>query len=112
MRLGFFQDFAQIERMLPGEWSTLLSNTAAIPAFGVPNLLSASELSRVLGDFSEEGLRQMDRSSLALQVSGRRGITARRLDYLLDPAFQGLYDPHPLLGSKPPGGGGGPAPSL
>jgi Type IV secretory system Conjugative DNA transfer len=42
----------------------------------------------------------------------RRGITARRLDYLLDPAFQGLYDPHPLLGSKPPGGGGGPAPSL
>lgn len=98
--------------MLPGEWSTLLSNTAAIPAFGVPNLLSASELSRVLGDFSEEGLRQMDRSSLALQVSGRRGITARRLNYFLDPAFQGLYDPHPLLGSKPPGGGGGPAPSL
>jgi hypothetical protein len=54
----------------------------------------------------------MDRSSLALQVSGRRGVTARRLDYLLDQAFQGLYDPHPLLGSKPPGGGGGPAPSL
>ena len=109
---AFFQDLAQIERMLPGEWSTVLNNTAAIQAFGVPNLLSASELSRVLGDFSEEGLRQMDRSSLALQVSGRRGITARRLDYLLDPAFQGLYDPHPLLGSKPPGGGGGPAPSL
>ncbi len=54
----------------------------------------------------------MDRSSLALQVSGRRGITARRLNDLLDPAFQGLYDPHPLPGSKPPGGGGGPAPSL
>ncbi len=54
----------------------------------------------------------MDRSSLALQVSGRRGITARRLNDFLDPAFQGLYDPHPLPGSKPPGGGGGPAPSL
>lgn len=67
---AFFQDLAQIERMLPGEWSTLLSNTAAIPAFGVPNLLSASELSRVLGDFSEEGLRQMDRSSLALRDAG------------------------------------------
>lgn len=89
--------------MLPGEWSTVFNNTAVIQAFGVPNLLSASELSCVLGDFSEERLRQMDRSSLALQVSGRWGIAARRLDYILDPAFQGLYDPQPLPGTKPPG---------
>ena len=34
------------------------------------------------------------------------------LTTFLDPAFQGLYDPHPLPGSKPPGGGCGPAPSL
>ena len=52
---AFFEDLAQIERMLPGEWSTVLNNPAAIPAFGVPNLLSASDLSRVLRDFSKEG---------------------------------------------------------
>jgi type IV secretion system protein VirD4 len=101
---AFFQDLAQIQRMLPDEWQTVLNNTAAIQAFGVPNLLSASELSRVLGDFSEEGLRQMEGASLALQVSGQRGTTVRRLDYLKDPAFSGLFDPHPLMGDRPLGG--------
>ena len=63
----------------------------------------------VLGDFSEEALRRMDWSDLALQIAGQRGITARRLDYLTDPAFAGLYDPNPLMGSRPPGGGSGPS---
>lgn len=106
---AFFEDLAQIERMLPGEWSTVLNNSAAIPAFGVPNLLSASDLSRVLGDFSKEGrgrwIAPASRCRSPAAGASRRG-------YLLDPAFQGLFDPHPMPGSKPPGGGGGPAPSL
>jgi type IV secretion system protein VirD4 len=106
---AFFQDLAQIRRSLPTEWETVLNNTAAIQAFGVPGFLSASQLSMVLGDFSEEALRRMDWSDLALQIAGQRGITARRLDYLTDPAFAGLYDPNPLMGSRPPGGGSGPS---
>lgn len=109
---AFFQDLAQIQRILPDEWSTVLTNAAAIQVFGVPNHLMATDLARVLGDFSEETLRQMDPANLALQISGKPGITARRLDYLSDPAFEGLFDPHPLMGGKPPGGGGGPAPAL
>ena len=31
-----------------------------------------------------------------------RGVTQRRPDYLMDPAYAGLFDPHPLLGGNPP----------
>lgn len=109
---AFFQDLAQIKGALPADWETVLNNTAALQAFGVSNYLSASQLTRVLGDFSEEELRRMDWEDLALQVSGQRGITARRLDYLRDEAFAGLFDPNPLMGGKPPGGSGGPGSAL
>jgi type IV secretion system protein VirD4 len=99
---SFFQDVAQIQRMMPDEWQTVINNTAAIEVFGVPNFLSASELTKILGDFSEDSLRRMSPADQVLQVTGHTGFVARRLDYLLDPAFQGLYDPHPMMGSRPP----------
>jgi type IV secretion system protein VirD4 len=108
----FFQDLAQIQKMLPDEWPTVLTNAAAIQVFGVPNHLMASAMSQVLGDFSEDQLRQMDRAHLALQVAGARGITAKRIDYLLDPAFKGLYDKHPMLGRQPPKDPGSPITGL
>ncbi|MEQ9506010.1 MAG: type IV secretory system conjugative DNA transfer family protein [Hyphomonas sp.] len=98
---AFFQDLAQIQRMLPDEWPTVLTNAAALQVFGVPNHLMASAMSQVLGDFSEDQLRQMDRAHLALQVTGQRGLTANRADYLLDPAFAGTFDPHPIMGGRP-----------
>lgn len=108
----FFQDVAQIQKMLPDSWSTVISNTAALQAFGVPNRLSANQMAQVLGDFSEDALLQLDPANLVLQVSGQRGQLARRLDYLTDPAFDGLFDPHPMLGGRPAGGGGKLAPGL
>lgn len=97
---AFFQDLSQIKRMLPSEWTTVLTNAAGIQVFGVPNCLMASELAPVLGDFSEQTLRQMDRANLALQRAGERGIIVRRPDYLTDTMFDGLPDPHPMLGKR------------
>lgn len=97
----FFQDVAQLQKMLPDAWSTVVSNAAALQAFGVPNRLAATQLANVLGDFSEDALLQLDPANLVLQISGERGVLARRLDYLTDPAFAGLFDPHPMLGGVP-----------
>ncbi|MEZ5960952.1 MAG: type IV secretory system conjugative DNA transfer family protein [Hyphomonadaceae bacterium] len=97
---AFFQDLAQIKRMLPNEWQTVLTNAAGIQVFGVPNHLMASDLAHVLGDFSEDELRRMDRGHLALQMAGARGITARRPDYLMDDMFGGAFDPHPMLAKR------------
>jgi hypothetical protein len=60
----------------------------------------ASDMAGVLGDFSEEALRRLDPSDLVLQLTGERGFTARRPDYLLDPQFAGLFDPHPMLAKR------------
>ncbi len=96
----FFQDLAQIKRMMPTEWQTVLTNAAAMQVFGVPNYLMASDMAKVLGDFSEDDLRRMDRAHVALQVAGAKGITALRPDYLLDPAYAGHFDAHPMLGHR------------
>lgn len=98
---AFFQDVAQIQRLLEKEWSTVLNNTGAIQAFGVSNGMMARDLAAVLGDFSEEQLRTMSPADLAIHVSGGRGLVARRPDYLLDEEFQGMADPHPMLGGVP-----------
>ena len=105
---AFFQDLAQIRQMLPDAWQTVINNTAAIQAFGTSTFLSATDLENVLGDFSADGLRNMDGNHLALQIARQRGITARRLDYLCDPAFEGLFAPHPLMGGQPLNRGGPP----
>ncbi|MEZ6022666.1 MAG: type IV secretory system conjugative DNA transfer family protein [Hyphomonadaceae bacterium] len=93
---AFFQDLAQIKRMLPNEWPTVLTNTAGIQVFGVPNHLMAADLAPVLGDFSEDKLRNMDRGHVALQLAGQKGVVARRPDYLLDPMFDGMFDTNPM----------------
>lgn len=93
---SFFQDLAQIKRLLGQEWPTVLTNTAGIQVFGVPNHLMAADLAPVLGDFSEDKLRKMDRSLMALQLAGAEGFVARRPDYLNDPMFSGLFDPNPM----------------
>lgn len=97
---SFFQDLAQIQRILPQEWRTVLNNTAVIQAFGVSNHLMASDLAGILGDFSSEDLRAMDRQDAALQIAGRRGLSVQRPDYLTDPDFCGLFDPHPMLANR------------
>lgn len=89
---AFFQDLSQIRRMLSEEWQTVITNTAALQVFGVPNHLMASDLASVLGDFSDLSLRQLGRAQIALQCSGRPGVIARRLDYLNDAKFAGMFD--------------------
>jgi type IV secretion system protein VirD4 len=97
---SFFQDLAQLRRILPQEWQTVLANAAGLQVFGVPNHQMASDMAAVLGDFSEDTLRRLDPGELVLQLTGERGMIARRPDYLLDPEFQGHFDPHPLLAKR------------
>lgn len=93
---SFFQDLAQIKRLLGQEWPTVLTNTAGIQVFGVPNHLMAADLAPVLGDFSEDNLRKMDRALMALQLAGSEGFVARRPDYLNDEMFGGMFDKNPM----------------
>jgi type IV secretion system protein VirD4 len=97
---AFFQDLSQLQRMIPDEWSTVVTSSAALQVFGVNNHLMARSLADIMGDFSAEELRAMDASTLALQVARQRGQRARLPDYLNDPMFTGRFDPHPMIAAN------------
>lgn len=95
---SFFQDMDQIKRILPKDWRTVLSSSAAVTTFGVPNPMMAKSLRELFGDFTEKELIHMPRDQMAVQRTGEDGRTLQKPDYLKDKRFAGLYDPHPLLG--------------
>jgi type IV secretion system protein VirD4 len=107
---AFFQDLAQIKRMMPDEWQTVLTNSAAIQVFGVSNYMMGNDLAQILGDFTADDLRQMPRDKLALQQAGLKGRMVRRPDYLNDPEFAELFAPHPVY-AKPSGAKRNPKPA-
>ena len=96
---SFFQDMDQIKRILPKDWRTVLSSSAAVTTFGVPNPMMAKSLRELFGDFSEKELLHLPRDQMAIQRSGEDGAILQKADYLRDARFKGLYDPHPMLGA-------------
>ncbi|MEM1088538.1 MAG: type IV secretory system conjugative DNA transfer family protein [Pseudomonadota bacterium] len=97
---SFFQDIDQIKRILPHDWRTVLSSSAAVTTFGVPNRMMARGLRELFGDFTEKGLIHLPRNQMAVQRAGQDGFTLHKPDYLSDKRFAGLYEPHPMLSSK------------
>ncbi|MEO1642877.1 MAG: type IV secretory system conjugative DNA transfer family protein [Pseudomonadota bacterium] len=94
---SFFQDMDQIKRILPKDWRTVLSSSAAVTTFGVANPMMARSLRELFGDFSEKDLIHLPRDEMAVQRSGEDGRRLRKPDYLKDKRFEGLYAKHPML---------------
>lgn len=90
----FFQDFAQIRAQYPHDWETIVNNCGVIQAFGVNTPLAARGLSELL-DIAPKYLHRLGRDDQALAIQGRGTTTSRKLDYLRDPVFAGLYDADP-----------------
>ncbi len=87
----FWQDLSQLKQLYPQDWQTIVNNSAVMQVFGMTNHLMAAECAAVLGVRPQE--------LMALPASGqmvhraRRGVTtSRRLDYLRDRRFAGLFD--------------------
>lgn len=94
---SFFQDMDQIKRILPKDWRTVLSSSAVVTTFGVANPMMARSLRELFADFSEKELIHLPRDEIAVQRSGEDGRRLRKLDYLKDQRFEGLYAKHPML---------------
>lgn len=96
---AFFQDLAQLEEAYPTAWRTILNN-CALSAFGVLNRRHAEQW----GDYFETpagALRTMDPGEQVVLLPGRGERRLRKLDYLNDSEFAGLYDPNPLYRPAP-----------
>lgn len=87
----FWQDMQQIQHCYPTSWKTLINNSGALQLFGLTTSLMAKEWSEVLGCTPERLLSMKpDEQFLLLQEQGEN--ISRRLDYLTDPRYEGLFD--------------------
>ena len=87
----FWQDMQQIQDCYPNCWRTIINNAGALQLFGLTTSLMAREWADVLG-CSTEMLLDMRPDEQFLLLHGQGQKICRRLDYLKDARYRGLYD--------------------
>ncbi len=99
--LAYFQDLSQLKSCYPASWETILNN-CGIQAFGFMNRRLAEQWSDYF-DATPAVLRSLlpQEQILSLPAVGEQITT--KLDYLVDPEFQGMFDPNPLYQPASPG---------
>jgi len=91
----FWQDLAQLQGLYPTGWKTMLNNCGVVQVFGVNNVKMGSDWAEYL-PVSTGRLVGMKRDEQVVQVAGEGAVVSRRLNYLTDPAFEGLADANPF----------------
>jgi type IV secretion system protein VirD4 len=90
-----WQNMAQIKARYPLDWTTILDNCEMILSFGVGHFGSANELAAYLGMDPAQllGLRP-EEAAVSIRHQGTQVI--RKLNYLKDQMFRGMFDPNPM----------------
>jgi len=96
----FWQDLSQLKHLYKDDWQTLLNNLDVLEVFGVNTWLMAQELAEILGCSAQELLR-LPHEQAMLNLPGGQLKKVKKLDYLKDKQFQGLYDPNPMYANTP-----------
>jgi type IV secretion system protein VirD4 len=91
---SMWQDLSQLKHYYPNDWETILNNSAVMQVFGLTNSWMAKALEDIVGLRADE-LLAMGGARQALLRPGRRPTITRRVDYLRDKPFGGLFDPNP-----------------
>lgn len=90
----FWQDLGQLRTLYPDDWTTMVSNSAAMQAFGLPRHGTArTAWLEVLGEDALD-LPRMPAGEMAVSFADSGLSRHRRANYLTDPAFAGLFDPN------------------
>jgi type IV secretion system protein VirD4 len=90
----FWQDLGQLRQLYPDDWTTMVSNSAALQAFGLPRHGTArTAWLEVLGEEALD-LPRMPHGEMAISFSDSGIGRYRRANYLIDPLFTGLFDPN------------------
>lgn len=98
----FWQDLSQLKYLYPGDWETIVNNSAVLQAFGLTNGRAAQAVAEVLGCRPSELLGLGPGEQMLLRP-GAPAVAAGRVDYLTDAAFLGRADPNPRYRIAPEG---------
>lgn len=92
----FWQDLSQIKRYYGEGYMSIINNAAVWQIFGIQHYTIAKELAEITGMSAHE-LRGLKAHEQVLIINGKEYKKAQKLDYLLDPAFEGIFDPNPFF---------------
>lgn len=99
---SFWQGRDQIEALYPHDWRTMVANCRAIQAFGAQTLPAAQAVSDLIGFGHPDRVLGMGPHEMVLQLSGSQPMAARKLNYLNDAMFSGLWDLNPFHSADGP----------
>jgi type IV secretion system protein VirD4 len=91
---AFYQDISQLRQTFPNDWETILNNAGVLGVFGLSNYKMACDWSQLLGMHADD-LFRMKSEEMVLCTPGRRSEIVRRLNYLTDDLFRGMFSPNP-----------------
>ena len=90
-----WQNMAQLKSRYPADWTTILDNCEVIMSFGLGHYGSACELGAYCG-IEPAQLLDLRPNEAAVSIRHRRPQFIRRMNYLRDGMFRGMFDPNPI----------------
>jgi len=97
----YIQDLSQLKHLYPLDWETLTNNAGVVQTFGLTNHLMAKQVGDIF-DVRPSELLALKPDEQMLLFSGGVVKRARKLDYLHDSIFKGLYSPNPRYAGRQP----------
>ncbi len=90
-----WQNLAQMQSRYPDDWTTILDNCEVIMWFGLAHYGSARELGAYCG-FDPARLLELRPDEAAVSIRHHKPQFIRRMNYLRDAMFRGMFDPNPI----------------
>ena len=92
----FFQSLNQLKENYGEAWRTFIDNAGAVQAFGFANMFGGLEWGEFFG-WKAKALLNLPIDNQLLYIPGEGTIESRRLNYLKDEQYRGLFDPNPYF---------------
>lgn len=92
---SFWQDASQLQLLYPRDWKTMVNNCRVLQCFGALNQVAADDMAALTGFRDGTSVLDLDANEMVLQVGGDQAVVAQLPNYLVDPAFHGLFDANP-----------------
>ncbi len=92
--VAFYQDLSQLMEIFPRDWETIINNAGVLTAFGLSNFRMANRWSEYFG-IAPADLLRIDPRNMAIWTPEEGAQILRRINYLTDPEYQGLFNPNP-----------------
>jgi len=92
----FFQSLNQLKENYGEAWRTFIDNAGAVQAFGFANMFGGTEWGEFFGRKPKQ-LLEMPKENQLLYIPEEGTLESRRLNYLEDSQFEGLYDTNPYF---------------